>query len=83
MLQELLQWLFNMAQVFVLLSVLLHWLDIAPHQPFARMVRLITEPMYRPARLITDHLPGPFDCTPMVTLMMLIGVQRLLLSLPL
>lgn len=66
----------NMIQFLVLASVLISWVGADPSNALVRMVRDLTEPMYRPFRKLTKNLPGAIDWAPFCILLILVFIQR-------
>ena len=67
----------NMVQLLIFVSVFISWFNADPNNPLVRMVRTLTEPMYRPIRkYITGKIPGPFDLSPIILIFIIIFLQK-------
>jgi len=66
----------NMIQFLILASVVISWVGADPNNQIVRMIRDLTEPMYRPIRKITGNFPGPIDWAPMIILLILVFIHR-------
>ena len=62
----------NMVQLLVVASILISWVGADPNNQLVGMVRSVTEPIYRPIRRLTRNLPGPFDWSPMIVILICI-----------
>lgn len=70
---------FNMLQLLVLASIILSWVGDRSNV-IVQMIYSITEPIYRPIRRLTSRIPGPFDWAPMVTIAIIIFLERVLVQ---
>ena len=69
--------LLNMVQLLIFVSVFISWFNADPNNQLVRMVRTLTEPMYRPIRkYITGKIPGPLDLSPIVLIFIIIFLQK-------
>ena len=65
---------------FALLArVVLSWINLSPTNPFVVIVYQITEPILAPIRRVLPRM-GMIDLSPTVALILIIVIQRLLLS---
>ena len=55
----------------VIASVVVSWVNADPYNPLVRMVRNVTEPVYRPLRRVLPLYAGGFDFTPIVVLLLI------------
>ncbi len=69
----------NLAQILVFISVGITWFSADPYNPYVKMVRNLTEPMYRPFRRWTNKIGGPIDISPLIVILIIIFLQK---SLP-
>ena len=65
------------AAIFV--RVLLSWVITDPRNPLITVLDQITEPILAPLRRFVPRL-GMFDITPMVAMIILIAIQRMVIS---
>jgi YggT family protein len=65
------------AAIFV--RVLLSWVITDPRNPLVNVLDQITEPILGPLRRVVPRL-GMFDITPMVAMIILIAIQRMVIS---
>jgi YggT family protein len=65
------------AAIFV--RVLLSWVVTDPRNPLVNVLDQIVEPILGPLRRVVPRL-GMFDITPMVAMIILIAIQRMVIS---
>ncbi len=65
----------NMIVLVVIVSVLISLLGADPNNPIVRMVKDLTEPMYKPFRKILNRV-GPFDFSPLAIIAIIVFIQR-------
>lgn len=65
----------NMLVMLVIVSVMASFLGADPHNPIVRMVRDLTEPLYRPFRGVLNRI-GPFDFSPLAVIAIIVFIQR-------
>ena len=64
--------------IAIIARVILSWLPIGSgNNPLVAIVYQITEPILAPLRRIVPRI-GIFDLTPMVAILILVGIQRLI-----
>lgn len=61
----------------VLASVVLSWVRVDPHNPFARAIHALTEPVLKPIRAVLPSFMG-LDFSPLVLFFGLGLIQRFL-----
>lgn len=66
----------NMIQFLVIASIVIGWVGGDTSKPLVQLVINITEPMYRPFRVLTRKIPGPIDWAPMCILLIIVFIQR-------
>ncbi|MBP6217545.1 MAG: YggT family protein [Oligoflexales bacterium] len=66
----------NLATLIVVLSVGISWFQADPRNPYVRMVRSMTEPIYRPIRRWTAKITGPFDLAPLVLMLVIVFLEK-------
>ena len=64
--------------VLILASVIISWVGADPNNAIVRMIRQTTEPLYKPFRGISRALPGPFDWSPMILMLIIFFLQSVL-----
>ena len=69
----------NMLSLIIIVSIGISWFSADPYNQYVRIVRSLTEPMYRPFRKFTQRLSGPIDFSPMIVMLIIIFLQK---SLP-
>jgi YggT family protein len=67
----------KLIQILVFASVIISWVG-DPHNPIVRMIHDITEPIYRPFRVITRKIPGPLDWTPVLLLIVISAILNVI-----
>jgi len=72
---QVLDLLCKMAQMVIVASVVISWLDAPPGNPIVQMIRTITEPVFRPIRKVTQKWGGPFDLAPLIVWLLIITFQ--------
>ncbi len=65
----------NMIVLVVIVSVLISLLGADPNNPIVRMVKDLTEPLYRPFRGMLNKV-GPFDFSPLAIIAIIVFLQR-------
>ena len=71
--------IFNLIQLLVIASVIISWVNADPHNTLVRTINSVTEPMYRPFRRFTSRIPGYFDWTPLVVILIVVFLQMSLI----
>ena len=66
----------NLATWLVIISVALSWFDANPANTYVRMLRGLTEPLYRPIRKYTNRMGGPLDWAPLILLLIITFLQK-------
>ncbi len=66
--------------IAVLARVVLSWVSTSPTNPLVVIVYQITEPILAPIRRVLPKM-GMLDLSPMVAMLLIIAIQRLLLSI--
>ncbi len=64
----------------ILGRVIMSWINPSPDNPIAKILFEITEPILAPIRRVLPSM-GMLDLSPMVALIIMIVIQRVLLSL--
>lgn len=72
--------LFYALWVAILGRVIISWLNLSPYNPIVVALYQITEPILAPIRRVLPQM-GMIDLSPMVALIVMMIVQRVLLSL--
>ncbi len=72
--------LFYALWVAILGRVIISWLNLSPYNPIVVALYQITEPILAPIRRVLPRM-GMIDLSPMVALIIMMIVQRVLLSL--
>ena len=72
---QVLDMLCKMAQVVIVASVVISWLDAPPGNAIVQMIKTVTEPIYRPFRKLTKNWGGPFDLAPLIVWLLLVTFQ--------
>ena len=72
--------LFNLLMAAILGRVILSWINLSPDNPIVVILYGITEPILGPIRRVLPSM-GMIDLSPMVALIVMIIIQRVLLSL--
>lgn len=72
--------LFYALWVAILGRVIISWLNLSPYNPIVIALYQITEPILAPIRRVLPQM-GMIDLSPMVALIVMMIVQRVLLSL--
>lgn len=66
----------NMVMFVIFVSVFISWFQIDPNNSYIRMIRAMTEPMFRPFRKLTANIPGPFDLAPLCVMFIIVFLQE-------
>ena len=66
----------NVLQMLVFVSVFISLLGADPSNPIVNFVERTTEPVYRHIRQFTRTIPGPFDWAPFVVLLIIVFIQK-------
>lgn len=61
-------------QLLVFASIIVSWVGDRSNQVVVMIIN-ITEPIYRPLRVLTRKIPGPFDWAPMFVMAIIIFAQ--------
>ena len=64
----------------VIISALITWVNPDPYNPIVRILRGLTEPVYRYIRRFIPTSFGGFDITPLIVILAIIFVRNVLLS---
>ena len=72
--------LFYVLWAAILGRVILSWINLSPGNPIVVLVYGITEPILAPIRRVLPSM-GMLDLSPMIALIVLMVIQRILLSL--
>lgn len=72
--------LFIALWVAILGRVIISWVNLSPYNPIVVAIYQITEPILAPIRRVLPQT-GMIDLSPMVAIIVMIIVQRVLLSL--
>jgi YggT family protein len=67
---------FNLAVLLVIVSVGISWFNADPYNQYVRLVRNLTEPVYRPFRRWTSRIGGPIDIAPMIVMIIIVFLQK-------
>jgi YggT family protein len=59
----------------VVVSVVVSWVNPDPYNPFVRLLRNMTEPVYRPLRRVLPLFAGGIDFTPLVVILLIQFLQ--------
>ena len=66
----------NMVMLVIIVSVGITWFGGDPYNPYVRMIRSLTDPMYQPFRRWTRNIGGPIDLSPMVVMLIVVFLQK-------
>lgn len=69
----------NLVQLLVIASIIISWVNADPYNPIVRTITSVTEPIYRPFRRFTHKIPGNFDWTPLVVILVIVFLQKSLI----
>ncbi len=72
--------LFYVLWAAILGRVILSWINLSPQNPIVVLIFGITEPILAPIRRVLPSM-GMLDLSPMIALIVLMVIQRILLSL--
>ena len=72
--------LFYVLWAAILGRVIISWINLSPDNPIVVLIYGITEPILAPIRRVLPSM-GMLDLSPMVALIIMIIIQRVLLSL--
>ncbi|MCY4578316.1 MAG: YggT family protein [Chloroflexi bacterium] len=72
--------LFYVLWAAILGRVILSWINLSPQNPIVVLIYGITEPILAPIRRVLPSM-GMLDLSPMIALIVLMVIQRILLSL--
>jgi YggT family protein len=70
-LARVLQVVLNLYFWLVVVSVVVSWVNPDPYNPLVRMLRNMTEPVYRPLRRVLPLYAGGIDFTPLVVILLI------------
>lgn len=65
----------------VIIAAILSWVNPDPYNPIVRFLRSVTEPALRPIRRMIGYRLGPVDISPMVVILIIIFIQKFVVSL--
>lgn len=68
--------LLNLATIVIIASVAISWFNVDPRNRFVSIIHAVSEPMYRPFRILTRRIPGPFDFAPFLALLVIVFLQN-------
>ncbi len=70
--------LLNIYTWVVIIAALISWVNPDPYNPVVRVLRAVTEPVFRPIRKLIGYRLGPIDISPIVVILAIIFLQRFL-----
>ncbi|MCY4380363.1 MAG: YggT family protein [Proteobacteria bacterium] len=78
---ELVVYLCAIGQLLVMATVFISWFNLPRSHPAVRKILQVGEMMYSPLRRVIPEIPGPFDWTPMICMVILTIIQGYFQSL--
>lgn len=64
----------------VIIAALISWVNPDPYNPIVRFLYSVTEPVLRPIRRIVGFRLGPIDISPIIVILLIIFIQKFLIS---
>ena len=64
----------------IIIAALISWVSPDPYNPIVRFLYSVTEPVLRPIRRVIGNRLGPIDISPMIVILVIIFIQRFLIS---
>jgi YggT family protein len=64
----------------VIIAALLSWVSPDPYNPIVRFLHSVTEPVLRPIRRLIGFRLGPIDISPMIVILVIIFIQKFLIT---
>jgi YggT family protein len=76
---EIINMLLNFYYWVVIIAALISWVNPDPYNPVVRVLRAVTEPVFRPIRRLIGYRLGPVDISPIVVILAIFFVQKFLI----
>jgi YggT family protein len=64
----------------IIIAAVISWVSPDPYNPIVRFLYRVTEPALRPIRRVIGHRLGPLDISPLVVVLVIIFLQRFVVS---
>lgn len=64
----------------IIIAALISWVNPDPYNPIVRFLYSVTEPVLRPVRRLIGYRLGPIDISPIIIILLIIFVQKFLIS---
>ncbi len=64
----------------IIIAAVVSWVNPDPYNPIVRFLYFITEPALRPIRRIIGYRLGPIDISPLIAIIIIIFIQKFLVS---
>jgi YggT family protein len=64
----------------IIIAALISWVNPDPYNPIVRFLYSVTEPALRPIRRIIGYRLGPIDISPIIVILLIIFIQKFLIS---
>ena len=66
----------NLALAIMIISVGISWFQPDPRNQFVSTINALCTPIFRPFRMLTRKIPGPFDFAPFFAMLVIIFLQK-------
>lgn len=64
----------------IIIAAVVSWVNPDPYNPIVRFLYSVTEPALRPIRRIIGYRLGPIDISPLIAILIIIFIQKFLIS---
>lgn len=64
----------------IIIAAVVSWVNPDPYNPIVRFLYSVTEPALRPIRRIIGYRLGPIDISPLIAIIVIIFIQKFLIS---
>lgn len=64
----------------IIIAAVISWVNPDPYNPIVRFLHAVTEPALRPIRNLIGYRLGPIDISPIIVILIIIFIQKFLIS---
>jgi YggT family protein len=75
---EILNFILTAYMWIIIVAALISWVSPDPYNPIVRLLYRATEPVLRPIRRLLGNRLGPIDISPLIVVLVIMGMKRFL-----
>lgn len=64
----------------IIIAAVVSWVNPDPYNPIVRFLYSVTEPALRPIRRLIGYRLGPIDISPLIAILIILFIQKFLIS---